>query len=333
MINRGTYCTYFDHRYLTRGLAMFASLRRHDQGATLWVLCLSEKCQAILEALALPGLVIVPLAELERADPELAACRTGRSPIEYYFTCSPCFPRFVLAHDPEVQLVTYLDSDLYFYSSPEPIVRELGKDSVALTPHRFTTRSRRSHGRFGEYNVGWLSFRRSPAGNACLAWWRERCIEWCYDRVEGDRYADQKYLEQFAGRFAEVHALQHPGANLAPWNVAGCRVALRDGEVIVDDQPLIFFHFQGLKRLDDGSYDSNLTGYGARMTAPLLEGVFRPYVNELERVHRDLAARGLAVSDQTGIRRITGGFVGAIRAVSMSLKTQHARRVGNVVLP
>lgn len=312
---------------------MFASLQRHDPGSKLWVLCLSDECRSMLEALALPGLVIVPLAELERWDPELAACRPSRSQVEYYFTCSPCLPRFVLAQDPATQLVTYLDSDLYFFSSPDPIVRELGDDFVALTPHRFTARTRRSHGRFGEYNVGWLSFRRSPTGNACLAWWRERCIDWCYDRVEGDRYADQKYLEQFESRFAGVHALRHPGANLAPWNVAGCRIALKDGVAIVDGQPLIFFHFQGLKVLEDGSYDSNLTCYGARMTAPLHEGVFRPYVNELERVRRDLAALGLAVPDLTGIRRTTGGVIGAIRAVSSSLRTRHARWVGNVLRP
>lgn len=328
-----TYCTYFDHRYLTRGLAMFTSLQRHDPGATLWVLCMSEECQAILESLSLAGIVIVPLAELERADPELAACREARSPIEYYFTCSPCLPRFVLAADPEAQLVIYLDSDLYFFSSPEPVLRELGDHSVGLTPHGFTARTQRSHGRFGKYNVGWVSFRRSPEGSACLAWWRERCIDWCHDRVDGDRYADQKYLDQFEVRFSGVHALQHPGANLAPWNVAGRRVSLSGGTVMVDDEPLIFFHFQGIKALHDGTYDSNLTGYGARMSAPLRDGVFLPYLRELERVHRNLAARGLAVPDLVGIRRNSRGLVGAARGLLMALKTRYARWIGNVVRP
>jgi hypothetical protein len=332
-MQRHAYCTYFDHRYLARGLAMFASLRRHAPHATLWVLCLSQECQDMLQKLALPGLRILPLADLEAGDKELAACRSKRSLIEYYFTCSPCLPRFILSSDPGVALVTYLDSDLYFFSSPEPLLRELGEGSVAITPHRFTPRTRRTHGRVGEYNVGWLSFRRDPAGLACLEWWRTECIQWCHDRVEGHRYADQKYLEQFAERFAGVRAIQHPGANLAPWNVADCAVALVDGIATVDGEPLMFFHFQGLRALAGGGYDSNLTGYGARMTPALRDGVFRPYLAELERVQRDLSAKGLAPPDINGIRRRFTGLVGALRAVSKALATMHSRLVGNVVAP
>ena len=47
MLNR-VYCTYFDHNYLSRGLALYHSLQRHAPGARLWVLCLSEACHRIL---------------------------------------------------------------------------------------------------------------------------------------------------------------------------------------------------------------------------------------------------------------------------------------------
>ena len=74
--------------------------------------------------------------------------------------------------------------------------------------------------RFGIYNVGWVSVRRRDDGIAALRWWRERCIEWCYDRVEGDRFADQRYLDRLPELFAGVHVIEHLGANLAPWNFA-----------------------------------------------------------------------------------------------------------------
>ena len=45
MANR-VYCTYFDHNYLSRGLALYHSLQRHAPGARLWVLCLSEPVTA-----------------------------------------------------------------------------------------------------------------------------------------------------------------------------------------------------------------------------------------------------------------------------------------------
>src|ERR1700742_1781759 len=63
------YCTYFDHNYLTRGLALYRSLQKHAPGARLWVLCLSDACHRALTALDLPDLVPCRLADFEAADP------------------------------------------------------------------------------------------------------------------------------------------------------------------------------------------------------------------------------------------------------------------------
>ena len=88
----------------------------------------------------------------------------------------------------------------------------------------------KSQRRFGLYNVGWVSVRRRDDGIAALRWWRERCIEWCYDRVEGDRFADQRYLDRLPEMFSGIHVISHLGANLAPWNFADCRLEWNDGE-------------------------------------------------------------------------------------------------------
>ena len=53
-MNDRVYCTYFDHNYLSRGLALYHSLQRHAPGARLWVLCLSERCFDVLQQSALP---------------------------------------------------------------------------------------------------------------------------------------------------------------------------------------------------------------------------------------------------------------------------------------
>src|SRR2546421_9362218 len=109
------FCTYFDHRYLTRGLALYESLQRHAGGADLHVLCMDELAAAALRELALPRLHVIPIAELERADPELAASRATRSTIEYYFTTSPSLPLYLLDQNPELESVTYVDADLFFF--------------------------------------------------------------------------------------------------------------------------------------------------------------------------------------------------------------------------
>ena len=62
------YCTYFDHNYMSRGLALYHSMQRHAPGSRLWVLCLSEACYETLVALDLPDLLPVRLADFEATE-------------------------------------------------------------------------------------------------------------------------------------------------------------------------------------------------------------------------------------------------------------------------
>jgi hypothetical protein len=276
MSNR-VYCTYFDHNYLPRGLALYHSLQHHSQGSRLWVLCLSDACYRALVALDLPNLIPRRLADFESVDPEVAATRSTRSLIEYYFTCSPAWMLFVLNSEPDAEWVTYLDSDLFFFSSPDPIYLEMKDAAFGIIPHRFTKRLA-EHRRFGIYNVGWVSVRRRDDGIAALRWWRERCIEWCYDRVEGDRFADQRYLDRLPGLFAGIHVIEHLGANLAPWNLGGYRMEWRDGSVQIEGRyPLLFFHFYGVKRSGRHYFNSHRL-YHAPFSELVRQRIYQPYI-------------------------------------------------------
>jgi hypothetical protein len=283
------FCTYFDRRYLPRGLALHESLRRRAGAFALWVLCMDEETEQALTALAPPGVRPVGLGELEAADPELAAARGGRSRVEYYFTCTPAFLAHVLAREPAAETVTYLDADLFFFNDPAPLYAELGAGSVGIVEHRFPERLRWLEDR-GRFNVEFVVFRRDAPGAACLAWWRERCIEWCHDRVEGDRFADQKYLDVFPERFENVVVLRHPGGGLAPWNVSRHAVTGKPGDVRVDGQPLVFYHFHGLRRESRRLYDPGLAPYGHRLTHMLRTALYRPYLTALLAAERRAAA-------------------------------------------
>ena len=64
---------------------------------------------------------------------------------------------------------------------------------------------------FGRFNVGMVSFRNDVAGLACLSRWREKCIEWCYDRVEDGKFADQGYLDDWPTEHEGVVVLDMQG--------------------------------------------------------------------------------------------------------------------------
>src|SRR5881392_2876595 len=100
------YCTYFDRGFLIRGIALWRSLAAHDRDAILWVLALDDFSAAFLRELGDPQLRVVSLEELERGDAALLAAKGNRSRVEYYFTLSPCWPRWLLATQPTIARVT-----------------------------------------------------------------------------------------------------------------------------------------------------------------------------------------------------------------------------------
>ena len=276
------YCTYFDHRYLSRGLALYGSMRRHCGPFRLWVLCLSDECHAVLSALALPGVVALRLADLEAHDRALPAAKADRSVIDYYFTCTATLMAWLFESHSDIGVLTYLDADLFFFRSPDFLLDEFEGSSIFIVPHNFSPRNRHL-ARYGIYNVGWVSLRRDESGQACLAWWRQSCLDWCRDdEVEG-RFADQKYLDQFPERFSGVRISRHPGVNLAPWNLDNHTLSLGgDGAPLVDGKRLIFFHFHGLRRLAPFLWNTQTREFGAPLNRLVRSLIYAPYLVALE---------------------------------------------------
>jgi hypothetical protein len=283
------FCTYFDQNYLPRGLALYRSLREHCPEFKLWVLCMDHTSYGVLEKLNLPGIHPLSLEEFERNDDLLLGAKQNRSRIEYYFTCTPSLPIYILNNWSEVDLITYLDADLFFFASPSPLFEELGDGSIAIIGHRFSQHMCHLQ-KFGIFNVGWLSFRRDDNAFACLYWWRERCIEWCYDREEDGRFADQKYMDDWPSRFKNVVVLEHKGANLAPWNLSNYHLLCEPkGHILtVDNEPLIFFHFQGLKKIKNWLYDPSWIIYSVHSSTILRKKIYVVYLKTLIDVNTNL---------------------------------------------
>lgn len=281
-------CTYFDSRYLAPGLALWRSLARHDPAAVLWVLALDGETADVLRKLQDARLRVVPLAELLAADPELAALESGRPRAEFIFTLTPCLVRHLLGAHPEIDLLTYLDADLYFFADPAPIRRELGRGSVLVAAHRYPA-WHDDAARYGRFNVGVLVFRADARARACLDWWRARCLESCTLAADGTHYGDQKYLDEWPRKFAGVVELKHPGVNVAPWNWAGSRFELQGGAVGVDGRPLVVFHFAQFRRVSERWFDSGQLEYGI-MPLRLRSRIYGEYWSALGAAEREIQA-------------------------------------------
>ncbi len=277
MIN---FCTLFDSNYLTRGLALYTSLREHSSNFHLYILAFDDKALQILNSISLPSTTIISLKEFEDAD--LLVVKPSRSRAEYSWTCSSSIILYCLQHY-KINACTYIDADIYFFSDPKVLVEEMGDKSILLTEHRYTPEYDRTK-LSGHFCVQFLTFKANEEALKALQWWRERCLEWCFDRHENGKMGDQKYLDDWTSRFEGVYVLKNLGGGMAPWNIQQYVVTRRKPLAFEEKAtkrifPPVFYHFHQLKIYRDGRTD--LGAY--RLSSSTIEALYKPYLKALHR--------------------------------------------------
>jgi hypothetical protein len=286
------FCTYCDRGYLSRALALHESLQQHCRSFTLWVLCFDAETLDALRSWNVPNIVPIAMDEFEEGDTALALAKSNRSLVEYYFTCTPGVLLYVLGKHPDIDIITYLDADLFFFSPPDPVYGELGDRSILIIGHRFPEHLRGHEDLYGVYNVGLLAFRNDRVGRSALEWWRDRCLEQCSDQASQGRFADQKYLDDWPTRFPDVVVLRHQGAGLAPWNTTRYALEMRGGEVYVSGDVLVFYHFHNVRTVRRRLFDACLELYRAEPNRVLLRRIYAPYLRVLDRHTRRVGSVG-----------------------------------------
>jgi len=225
-------------------MAMYNSLKKFLPDATLAILCMDDASYKLLGVSALPGVLLIPVEQLENKC--LMSLKGKRSVGEYCWTMKPILLQYLFDSIPNFEVITYLDSDLYFFDNPVKLLPVNKRWNVLVTTHKVNRK----------VNSGFIAFRRNKTVKKILEWWSKKCLEWCYDRNEGERFGDQGYLDSLRRRFNGIEYLKIPGANIAPWNCFNYDFSLKEGRIYVGRCRLIFFHFSGfrLRRIGLSSY-------------------------------------------------------------------------------
>lgn len=282
------FCTVCDYGYLSRTIALLSSLQAHCPDFRLYILCLDDQTYQWATQNSLDSVTPIHISVFTNYDHELASTRNNRSIGEYACTCKASFMLYLLAHDQALQSLSYLDSDLYFVADPNKIYKTLSKASIYITPHRYSHHLGFMRNRAGIYNAGWVHINRNESSLACLKWWREQSIAWCFHRLENGQFGEQRYLEQFAQKFEGVVEVTHNGFNLAPWNINDVTFTRRDGLLLANNDEVVMLHFHGLKLLDNRKVDMGLRGCVAIVPDEVLKLVFEPYIQQLLRFNISL---------------------------------------------
>lgn len=242
--NSYNFCTIVTSEYLPKALALYLSLERNTMDFHLWICCMDGLVYDVLNKLNLPKVTLISLSSIE--NDELLSVKDYRYTHEYCWTLKAPLILHIFECYKEVETIFYIDSDTYLFSSPEKLFNQLKSHSVLLTMHNFNSDFKWLYTGKGWYNAGIIGFRKDANALKCIDWWRDRCIEWCYDKIENGKFGDQKYLMEFRKRFDGVYRERMVGANAAMWNITGHNVREYGGKVQVKDKDLIFYHFSAM---------------------------------------------------------------------------------------
>lgn len=187
------FVTLFNNSFLPQGLALQLSMERHVREYTLWILCVDDETFSILDSIKLRNVKLLQLSKFETN--ELLDVKKNRTIGEYCWTLTPFAPRFVFESDDNIHRVTYIDADIWFRKDATQIFKEFdaSQKQVLITDHAYSADYDQSESS-GQYCVQFLTFTRD-GGETVRKWWEDRCLEWCYAKVENGRFGDQKYLD------------------------------------------------------------------------------------------------------------------------------------------
>ena len=261
------FVTIFDSNFLPQGLLLHESLLRHTLKFTLWVCCLDENVYSHLHKLNLKNIKIFNSRDLESR--RLIDVKKNRTSGEYAWTLTPFLPSYIFSIDKNVDRVTYLDADIWFLNDPQIILERFtaANKSILLTPHDFQSNQDLSKD-VGKYCVQFLTVTKSA--QVFLNWWQELCIEWCFARIEPNRFGDQKYLDLVPSMFPSLfYELDQTNLTQGPWNANK-----------FNSKDAVFFHFHGLR-----IKNNRLLLYSVKkIKRQVMKRVYFPYFNQLKKV-------------------------------------------------
>jgi hypothetical protein len=273
-----SYCTLFDKNYLYQGVALHDSLVATARDFKLYALAMDEEAFVMLRRLKRESLVPVRVDDL--LTDEVRAVRARTSHGQFCWVSQPLICEHLLERH-GLDMVTYLEADSYFFSDPEVLFQELGSDSMSLVPHSYSAEFDNSK-QSGRFCVQFNAFRNDARARAVLLDWKAENFR--YDKSRPLLFPGQICMDTWPSRFAGVKVIGHKGAGVAPWNVRGYEVTVRDGVPHVDGVPVVFYHYHQYGRLRSGAHE--LGSYP--MTQQVIDVFYRPYVAALSRAEMEV---------------------------------------------
>ena len=277
MLQNSVFCMVVSRTRLIQAIACFLSLYKNMDNFKVYILCVDEKCYEFLKEINSDKIVLLTIAELNRED--LLAIKASRKLNQYCWTLKPGFIKHIFTLDDSINRVTYIDSDLFFYQNPNVIFENQPDASVLLSsgeiflPMYSKEFNQTMQTLTGNFNSGFISFKKDINGLQCVNWWDKMCVDSCTSNPEDNKFGDQKYLDDMPFLFNNVYEITTQGINIGHWNYLKYKFTVSNDNVMVNNNKLIFYHFSGFRIIS--KYDIRQVHEEDRVNIPFIYQIYK----------------------------------------------------------
>lgn len=185
--------------------------------------------------------------------------------------------------------VVYFDPDIAFYGSLRELDELLDQYSLVLTPHTLTPypedgkeTSNITLNKAGIYNLGFLGTSSSQETLDVCKFWEQCLFDKAFARPESGMFTDQKWADFFPAICSNHLILRKKGYNVAYWNLHERTLTKsKNGRLLVNGDPLIFFHFSGLNPRNTEQISKHQTRFVLSQFDSFLKDFFEEYACRL----------------------------------------------------
>ena len=232
--------------YLAQAAILERSYLEHHPGGSFFTVLIdgSEDSKREFQSL---GTILIP-SDLDIDSQVLERMATIYDVMEFATAIKPKALEYVLKLTG--QQVAYIDPDIEIFRPLDVVVEALQENAIVLTPHNISPiprdgmeTSEQAIRYSGIFNLGFVAV--SQKAFTFLDWWHERLVTDAIVDLENALFTDQRWID-FVPALFDVKILKNPGLNIAYWNIHERELSRNsDGEILVNGEPLFFYHFSG----------------------------------------------------------------------------------------
>lgn len=287
--NRGSIavCTIIALNYLPVARVMLKSLKAMHPEVAAYVVIVDRPDEA--RRIEADGATVLTIEDVDFSGDDYRRSAAIYDVTEFCTSIKPLvLAQLVARHD----VVFYLDPDIRLYGRLDDLVSATLQSGWSLTPHCLAPIPRTGAGPTefeimgaGAFNLGFVGVTKGVLH--VLDWWWERLRRHALVAQADQLFTDQRWIDLAAPMF-KPHVEHSTAYNVAYWNLDQRRLWFEGDVPMVDDNPLVFFHFSGY---DPGEpwWLSKYQRGNARVLmsdSPVYARLYEEYRRELEEERR-----------------------------------------------